>query len=99
MRLKNTSILMHTAIKILKNLFGDTVQRGYSMQPINMPLNQYDIFLVVTPCSFVDRYQRFGATFCLRIQGKMVLLKLVVAVSYETCAFTKPRGFTFHSSN
>jgi len=60
------------------------------MQPRNKLLNQYDLFWVVIPCSFVDRYQRFGATFCLHIQGKILLLKVVTAVPYETLfAFTK----------
>jgi hypothetical protein len=40
------------------------------MQPKNKLLNQYDIFWVVTPCSFVDGYQRFGATLCLHVQEK-----------------------------
>jgi hypothetical protein len=27
------------------------------------------LFWVVTPCGFVDRYQRFGETYCLHLQG------------------------------
>jgi hypothetical protein len=26
-------------------------------------------FWVVTPCRLVDRYQRFGETYCLHLQG------------------------------
>jgi hypothetical protein len=69
------------------------------MQPRNKLLNQCDIFWVVTPCCFVDGYQRFGATFCLHIQGQILLLKVLAVISYETYAFARPRGFTFHSYN
>ena len=65
------------------------MQRVYSVQPRNKLLNQYDIFWAVTSCSFIDRYQRFGANFCLHIQGKILLLKVVATVSYETYVFTK----------
>jgi hypothetical protein len=34
------------------------------------------IFLGVAPCYLVDRYQSFGSTFCLYIQGRIVVAYL-----------------------
>lgn len=42
------------------------------------------VFCVVAQCGLIERYQHFGVTFCLHLQGRRVVLNLEATGSSET---------------
>jgi hypothetical protein len=79
----------------------------YSFSPDNLKI---EMFWDVTPWNLVDRYQRFGGTYCLHLQGRLVdtnvLERMLAPPSGQTWRrkqqippkcwnlFTTPKGIT-----
>jgi hypothetical protein len=60
------------------------------------------VFWAVTPCGIVDRYRRFGGTYCLQLQGKTYKtsrLKMEAVCSSETLVSTySPHSVTIQKT-
>jgi hypothetical protein len=46
----------------------------FTVQDIKVSKVQVEVFWVVTPCSVVVGYQRFGEVFCLHLQGELPVI-------------------------